>query len=173
MKYIIDVPEDMVKDGFVVKCEQAFCGNNRRVVANLFLEEYEEPDHSVVEDEVWELARLISLRVDDGGLKLSELYSCFGVSSIQDVMKTYSYQEAKAKYEAWKKENDEIRVGDVIRHRKNHYANAIVTYINDDKIYFVYGSGDFGFCHDAEKYWEKTGHHFDEVAELLNKIKED
>lgn len=137
---------------------------------------YTEPDCKAIEDEVWRIARLISLEADDGGLNPTELYRCFGNSSIQDVMKTYSYQEAKAKYEAWKKEKDEIRVGDEVEYFCGGNIRFVVCGIDNGVAYgFKYQTDfedlDIGeYCKIDEL--KKTGRHFPEVAELLKKMED-
>ena len=132
-----------------------------------------EPDRKAIEDEVWRIARLIVLEADDGGLNPSELYRCFGNSSIQDVMKIHSYQEAKAKYEEWKKQKNEIRVGDEVEYE---CCDELVRFI----VTGFCGETAFGFKHqcdydDVGEYCKiedlrKTGRSFPEIANALKKM---
>lgn len=182
MKYIVDVPDDNY-DIYTFNNELRIpwilgeSNTKHWLHTGLKVTPYTEPDEKaiedevwdLVEDEVWELARLISLRVDDGGLKLSELYSCFGVSSIQDVMKIYSYQAAKAKYEAWKKEKDEIRVGvyDQVLYRGK---KCIITFITEEFCSVMYDDGSTDSWVKIDKV-RKTGKSFPQFSELLKQMK--
>lgn len=66
---------------------------------------YTEPDRKAIEDaqeEVWNFARKIILSVSLGGLTTDEIRDCFGNDNVFfDVLRDFSYQEAKTKYEAW------------------------------------------------------------------------
>ena len=68
---------------------------------------YTESDRKAIEDEVWKLADTIH------GMSIQDKTSCFGFSLTSAVTLNFSYQEAKAKYEAWKKKGV-IHVGDEI-----------------------------------------------------------
>ena len=117
---------------------------------------------------VWNFAwKIFSMDIGE----YAEIFDDKGCSS--------DYREAKAEYESWKKRNiNEIHVGDEVEntsHKKgivlNHYispSNGLkyvrVLYMDDDDNSFI-------------SAWEKndvykTGKHFDEVEEMLKKIKE-
>lgn len=181
MKYIIDIPKE-VKWIQGIK-STGFGTQAQGLVPVEALTPYTEPDRSVieaevwdlVEDEVWELARLIVLKADDGGLKHSEFNSCFGGDSIQEVMKNYSYQEAKAKYEAWKAEKEsKIEVGDGV-YGKINQKNGVVVRIYADDIYsdcvgVMWEDGGLGpFC--TIEGLQKTGRHFSQLSDLLKAMK--
>lgn len=86
------------------------------------------------------------------------------------------YQKAKERYETWKKQMNEIHVGDEVEnasHKKgivlNHYISPSsgleyvrVLYMDDDGNSFISAWEKNNVC--------KTGRHFDEVEELLKKI---
>ena len=82
-----------------------------------------------------------------------------------------SYQEAKAKYEAWLKQKDEIKVGDEI-YSDGDYEIATVMEIHGDGSVSVYTKNG---C--IEHWWnkmhnlKKTGRHFDEVETLSKRMR--
>lgn len=139
---------------------------------------YTEPDRKAVEDEVWSIAREIaycmSLQecIDTGMLHDDDIYD-----SASGVLEKLTYQEAKAKYEAWKKQKAEIRVGDEVEYFCGENIRFVVCGIDNGVAY--------GFRHrpdsedlDIGEYCEidelkKTGRHFHEVEELLKKMREE
>ena len=155
MKYIIDLPEE-----FAEATKEYW-----EKTVGMQLEPYTEFDcRKSIEDEVWELANYM------GRMSLTERDLCFGFPLPQEVTMNLSYQEAKAKYEEWLKQKDEIKVGD-------EYCDAdevfVVTNVNNSDIVsviFTDGSVDELFKKELREC-KKTGRHFDEVEELLRKIK--
>ena len=124
-----------------------------------------EPDREVIEDEVWELADYMCR------MGVQERDLCFGFQLTTEVTANLSYQEAKAKFEAWLKQEDEIRVGDEI-YSDGDYEKSVVMEIHGDGSVSVYTKNG---C--IEHWWnkmhnlKKTGRHFMEVAELLEKMR--
>lgn len=143
MKYIIDVPEEP----FSVIVLSTIKGIP--IATNAEFEPYTEPDRQAVEDEVWELAKAVDEIID---------YEWW----------CDSYREAKAKYEAWQKEEDQICVGDEVLYRHEKY---FVGYVDDYRCHLI----DINWMRmvAAKEEITKTGIHFDEVEELLKKMKED
>ena len=158
MKYIIDVPDEHTD------IKVFYTDADMKIIQSMRCKPYTEPDRKAIEDEVWEMARLISY---DGGLKLTDLYECYKCSSIQEVMKNHSYQEAKEKYEAWRKQKDEIRVGDEVVYHGNKY---VVGYVGVDEVYHVVDRNWIREDVQGDYQIFKTGRHFDEVEELLKKM---
>ena len=164
MKYIVDIPSELVlkDDGYSFSDGNSYC-----ITGNLSkLTPYAEPDRNVIEDEVWEFVKKIEC------LTVGETEDCFDVEyeGIPFVANMFSYQEAKARYEAWKKQKDEIHVGD-------EYSDVgevfVVTNINNSDIasvIFTDGSVD-EFSKKELRECRKTGRHFPEVAELLEKMR--
>lgn len=194
MKYIIDIPNDSInkyvslcdRESFVVPItvglDSSLCFNT-----GLKLKPYTEPDHKSIElqhahdienvarlnynkgaEDAWEFAKQVSIMNPD------DKEECWGTAKYNTINFGYSYQEAKAEYEAWKK-RDEIRVGDEVEYTGcNETVRFVVTGIVGERAY--------GFKHtceydDAGEYCDidmlrKTGRHFDEVEELLKKMKE-
>ena len=147
MKYVIDVPENRVRNG------------------KIFLDAIENPatpyDESEAEqrgrEEAWELIKAIGKMSDE------DMADCFGTSVIVNL----SYTEAREKYDAWK----EIKVGDEIRNGGVYGIVTLVEKKKDDGIcYHVVGNdGYVWYLNDLVT--KRTGRHFPEVAELLEKLK--
>ena len=85
----------------------------------------------------------------------------FTIQQIVKIIKTYE-EEKKA---------EEIRVGDEVRSCKGD-AVMVVTRVNEAKetITGIYDGCEY-FNRDIAD-WEKTGRHFDEIEQLLSKLKE-
>jgi len=152
MKYIVDIPESMViksaLKGLTLGITMKVPSNNQDFVipTNIQLEPYTEPD--------------IYLHTDNPT----------GWELYQD------YQKAKERYETWKKQMNEIHVGDEVEnasHKKgivfNHHispSNGLeyvrVLYMDDDGNSFVSAWEKNNVC--------KTGRHFDEVEVLLKNM---
>lgn len=152
-KYIIDVPEEIaeISEEFLSK-------------AGLLCEPYIESDRKAIEDEVWKLARTIE------SMSAWEIMNIFDVreENVPFLCNTRTYQEAKSKFEAWLKQKDEIKVGDEVTHTKGY--KGIVTYINCELCDVLWDDG----CVTEDVYKKeflKTGRHFPEVAELLEKMR--
>ena len=157
MKYVVDVPDNTT--WIQVSTDR--------------LEPYTEPDRSAIEDEVWGLAKkLISM----SGNEVSDMMGC--TTNFGEVMYNMPYQEAKAKYEEWKKQKDEIRVGDEVKPKiKDGFSEkGVVLRLYQPKQYKPLADV---LWHDetvdirvvVEKL-VRTGRHFDEIEELLKKMKE-
>ena len=175
MKHIIDIPNSDVSRWIAetplgkklyipISVED---GKEYSIATEIYAEAYTDPDRKDIEDEVWKFAKKI---VSSNGLTKHELDECFGHTTIQGVMTTYdTYQEAKEKYEAWRKQKDEIRVGDEVIDKD--VGKAIVTYIDFELCNTLWLDGSVS--EDVPlKDLHKTGRHFDEVEELLKKMKE-
>lgn len=126
---------------------------------------YTEPDRKAIEDEVWELAKkLISMSENE----VSDMIGY--TTNFGEVMYNMPYQEAKAKYEAWKKKKDEIHVGDEIVLDEN--VKMIVTRVDHET--FIQGVDENGECYECIECnaVRKTGRHFDWIEELLKKMRD-
>lgn len=165
-KYTIDIPDDTTS----IRAERVrdYITFYKEIPMDK-LTPYTEPDEDEirqkVEQEVWELARTVRrMSISDWG-KCFELYTLAGIFDL-------NYSEAKAKYEEWQKQKDEIRVGDEIVVCDetavvlwlNEYGN-VGGYVYSDGKAYINGAGITSFT--------KTGRHFSEVAELLKKMKEE
>lgn len=114
---------------------------------------YTESDRSVIEGEVWEYAWKIFLTPEDFGATMGD-----------------SYQEAKAKFEAWKKRKDDIHVGDELKDDEN--IRAVVLDIRDEDYMSYEVFTENGIMDEWQRgIVVKTGRHFSEIEELLKKMR--
>ena len=167
-KYIIDVPEEQrhmydEKEkvlSFLVTAKNATCN----IAIDIDAEQYTEPDRKAIEDEVWELANYM------GRMSLTERDLCFGFPLPQEVTMNLSYQEAKSKYEAWLEQKDAIKVGDEVG---NGFVKGTAFFVDETMVEGFFIDED----EEIEHFWwnkrdcKKTGRHFPEVAELLEKMR--
>lgn len=166
MKYIIDIPFETdfiaavrMEHGLPVemKCKKYET-----------LELYTEPDRKTIEDaqeEAWKMASKCLWTITN-----SQSRVIFGMDGVY-VPRNLSYQDAKAKYETWEKQRDEIHVGDEVEYT---YCNKTVTFV----VIAIIGKTVYGFnypcnfeiCHLNDL--RKTGRYFSKVAELLKQMVE-
>ena len=100
MKYIINVPnQDYSYDEILHTLKLKFYDDNLSCEVLLDAESYTEPDRKAIEDEVWSFVNFL-----ENKLKASDYDFIFDDNSPYD---KYTYQEAKAKYEAWLKQKDD------------------------------------------------------------------
>lgn len=169
MKYIIDAPSNLYNINGTLRVpvkvgEGDLCWYN----TYLKVESYTEPDRKAVEDEVWEFERCVHKMNGD------DYHECFDIADVsdEDYCTKYSYQEAKARYEAWLKQKDEIRVGDEVG---NGFVKGTAFFVDETMVEGFFIDDDDN--EEIEHFWwnkrdcKKTGRHFDEVAELLKKIR--
>ena len=125
MKYLINIPESYVirspLKGEVLGIPLLVSATQKTYTlpTEIQLEPYTEPDRKTIEDEVWEFVRIITDMTE------KQRIECFGGASC-DLDEYWTYQDAKAKYESWKAEKDEIRVGDEVKHRGLNYVVGYV-----------------------------------------------
>ena len=150
MKYIIDIPTELAE-------ATARYWNE---TTDMTLVPYTEPDRKTIEDEVWEF-------VNDAfwSMTQEDIDECY------DGWFPKSYQEAKAKYEAWLKRKDEtFDTGDEVYDKEIDSKGVILRRYNSDTLDILWDDGSAGET-IAIKAITKTGRHFPEVAELLEKIR--
>lgn len=174
-KYIIDVPDKWVDitNGLHIQIETGWDTGDFRIDTGLKLTPYTEPDRKDIEDEVWEFVRNL-IHPCNGGLYTTEKKEIFDRCSSDSVLIGMSYQEAKAKYEAWKADKDKICVGDEV---VVNGTRAVVMKLDEtgniDR-YFTSNGTTFGNISGFQNYEvTKTNRHFPEVAELLKKMREE
>lgn len=130
---------------------------------------YAEPDREAIENEVWEFVRCIM------GMNANKYRECFDIDDIadDDFACKYTYQEAKKIYEEWKKEKNEIRIGDEVEYIcPEGICRFVVFAISGDIAYgFKYPCEDDDFNEYCEiAFLTKTGRHFSEVEKLVEKM---
>lgn len=162
MKYIIDIPDDRVCDyagSTHLLIPYIMAGHKGHHDTGLNLTPYTEPDRKAIEDEVWRFARGLLNYTDDDWETITNM-----------LLLDIPYQEAKAKYEAWKKKKNEIRVGDEVTLDYN-VRLVVVTIDNGTSVQGIDENGECFECIELKEL-EKTGRHFDEIEELLKRMKE-
>ena len=113
--------------------------------------------------EAWEATRKIS------HMSMAERNEVFGNFKMVGVTDNFSASEVIEKIRQYEQEKEEIQVGDEVI---APMGVAIVTKITSDRFLFIHADGSYGFDYkkDAPR---KTGRHFHEIAEVLQKMKED
>lgn len=103
MKYIIEFEDEYSMNEGGMKyhqCKQVpYWSVSHGIIKNLT--PYIEPDRKAIEDEVWEFAKTVSI------MKPEDKRECWGTDKYNTINFGYSYQEAKAQYEAWKDRKDD------------------------------------------------------------------
>ena len=158
MKFIIDLPDEIAEASVRYWKE----------TTDMTLAPYIEPGHKAIEDEVWELAeRIADMSYDD-------FIDCFE-GETEEYVYGLPYREVKAKYEIWKRDKEEIHVGDEVTAKTDtdkDMPKGIVTYNNPEQSQFlvIKSDGTFSWWHKGGL--RKTGRHFDEVEKLLERMRE-
>lgn len=174
-KYIIDIPDDSdTKYTYDQDTKELKFPSPRIDFTNLMGLEivlknvipYTESDRNAIEDEVWEFAKKL---VSMSGNEVSDMMGC--ATNFGEVMYNMPYQESKNRYEKWKKQKDEIRVGDELKDDGN--IRAVVLDIRDEDYMSYEVFTENGIMDEWQRgIVVKTGRHFDEVEELLKKMRE-
>lgn len=128
-------------------------------------------------NDAWKAARKISREYS-----FSDMNDLFDVANWTDIYdfqpdvvigKLKDYEQKKAEEEA------EIKVGDVLQHKRDHNTKIAVTGIHDSGMISGICVGKScvnqlgaSFTNRNPTYWEKTGHHFPQVAEILKALEE-
>ena len=154
-KYIIEFENEpsMVEAGLrYYQCKQVpYWGVSHGIIKNLT--PYTEPDRKAIEDEVWENTWKMFMTPEDFGATMGD-----------------SYSEAKAKYDAWKEQKEEIHVGDEVT-----YGDRIGVVVRIDTegsgVNVVGRDGCTAYIGMADV--AKTGRHFDEIERLLERMREE
>lgn len=118
-------------------------------------------------NDAWELAKKITLPTDNGGYSCKELENIFNYRSPESIFKAFTPQEALAKAKEYDERN-EIKVRDVVRLKGGH-NEGIVTSITETNICLLYKDGNCisSSSSGINRYFEKTGKHFDSIDEFM------
>lgn len=121
------------------------------------------------QNEVWEFASMLMNMHHDVA---EDIYWSMNGGKGIEVAAEMTYQEAKAKYDAWKKKKDKICVGDEVEYE----CDGIVRFV----VFGIVGNTAYGFKYpcdydDVGEYCDidmltKTGRHFSEVEKLVEKM---
>lgn len=173
MKYIIDIPDEHESDyiaetpfGKRLFFPLRITDVTYSLPTHLHVEEYTEPDRKAIEDEVWEFVR------DYTNMNCSEHEKAYENYDWWDVFNCLSYQEAKAKYDEWKKQKEEIHIGDEVKPKTSQRKGTVISE-GTDYVRVLFEDVDYPFISAWEKKNViKTGRHFDEVERLLERMRE-
>lgn len=170
-KYIIDIPDKAIdfmggRDHFSMfvepECKVGDCKHYALRISKEDIEPYTEPDRKAIEDEVWEFVRIITDMTE------KQRIECFGGASC-NLDKYWTYQDAKAKYEAWKKQKEQFCVGDEVVIVMEDIKAVVIDKAIGKQLVLLTENG----CVELyfEKNLEKTGRHFHEVEKLLEEMR--
>ena len=88
-------------------------------------------------NDAWEMARKICMTINKGGLPTDQLEDIYdGYDLTDDIMKTFTAQEAINKYNAWKEYND-IKIGDIVEVEGNGTKELGILYREFNAAYCV------------------------------------
>lgn len=164
MKYIIDVDEDRVsKHGKLELLCEVENSLPQYIHTAIDARPYNEPDRKTIEDEVWEFVRTVTDMTE------AQRIQCFGgaTCNLDDYL---TYQEAKSKYEVWlKNEINILNTGDEVWNDEMSCKGVVLTVCDTGIVDVLWSDRDIE-CVFYKKL-HKTGRHFDEVAELLKKMR--
>lgn len=169
MKYIIDIPNNEINRWICgtpygkkllvpVSIEE---GKEYNIRTDISVQNYSEFYQEDIENKVWELVDYMCK------MGVQERDLCFGFQLTTEVTANLSYQEAKAKFEAWLKQREEIKIGDEVI--EDGYK-GIITYVHDGLCDVLWSDGSVNEDRDINDL-SKTGRHFIGVVELLEKMK--
>ena len=177
MKYLIEVPDETGQAYYNIApytepSQKAIDLQHAHDIENVARMNY-----SKGAEDAWELAGDIAYRIMSYGdcLDANMLDKNEKYSSPNGVLDKLTYQEAKDKYDAWKKQREEINIGDEISCPGKLYVEAVVIGMDDDDdLYIIWKqSGKIDMIESSQrKHWVKTGICFPEVEELLKKMRE-
>lgn len=129
------------------------------------------------QNDAWEFARKIicpqDCCEDSISVHTKEIFNKEGWE-IRGIFKDLSYQEAKTKYNEWRKQKDEIRVGDEVIPLDTQYDTMVVTKLwtsefCDEWIDAIAGDGKaYSFLKTSIR---KTGRHLDGVKKLMEEMR--
>lgn len=125
-------------------------------------------------NDAWRIIQKVFRYVEDGGMPLKELEKAFDTGDLGKIV-NLSVEEAMSKlrtYEAKKKAEEEIRVGDEVIQSFTHSEGVVVELPLEGDIVTVLEKTGHAFG-TPKSNLKKTGRHFPQVAELLDAMKED
>lgn len=125
-------------------------------------------------NDAWEAARKIAGAPSLGGLTTHEVMELFGTSLATEVMYMVTVDQAIEKlrtYEAKKKAEEEIKVGDEVE--TDYNGNGIIAQDLNNGWYAIMLKGLYRSSIHKSHIIKKTGRHFPQVAELLDAMEED
>ena len=142
MKYVVDIPKDEAE----------------LFVKAIPIEEYE----TNVGKTVWEMVRKIS-GISENGMNDHDRSEYFGRCNLIDIF-YLPYDEVRKLFDNWCEDKNNIHIGDEVRVDD---IRGVVTYVGTNYYSILRDAGKLSHFREVTK----TGRHFPEVSELLNKMK--
>lgn len=133
--------------------------------------EFKEESDKTYEDglnEAWELARYISCTPNEGGKSIEWVEDVFGCGNRRDVLRNHSASEVIVKIEEYE---NRIKVGDeVIDSNGMLEKRSVVVRVSGSVITIMEGDGTVSRWEKED--FKKTGRHFPQIEEVLQKMQE-
>lgn len=137
-------------------------------------QDYEaEEDYQRGLNDAWEVTIKVCGYITDGGMSNEELRNAFGTEVLGEivVLPIGKVMSILTEYEAKKKAEEEIKVGDEVE--TDYTGNVIIAEKPKDGWYATIAKNFARYSIHESHIIKKTGRHFPQVAELLNAMKED
>lgn len=175
MKYIIDLQENQAilffngeyMNTIVPDKNEQYVFDESIGASIVKLTPYDEPKYTA--EDAWKFAqKILAPPTNNNALTVDDLMDCYGTEDAYDIVCQSTYAEAREKYEVWKKAKDEIKVGDEVRHKDEPGDIMVYTGTDDPGYASCIKSNGQVVLRRADEI-ERTGRHFNEVAELLEK----
>lgn len=160
MKYVIDIPDDIDFVEFYKSKNNKFL-ENRDIVSISTLTpytDYTEAEKVKIEEEAWNIAwEILNMSSKDYNQIFDEWRS------------PENFQEVKIKYNRWKLRK-ELKIGDEVVNTCGEKAIVLKVY-DDNGMDLLWSDGSASFNNYGTFY--KTSRYFPEIAEVLNKLREE
>lgn len=176
-----DIKKEIVRMQDVTKDIKMMVGNLRSDINKLegAIKQDQDGEYQRGCKDAWDMAKRIELDPKDykDGIPIDKINEVFGTPFAYRVFQEYSYREVVSMLNATVECKDEIRVGDIVRYKKDDHLDLYVLKVYDDKISFKglvisdcrgYSCGDtISLCFIDD--YVKTGRHhdFDKILEFL------
>lgn len=176
MKYVIDIPEDRVHGDILCAMGIMEDSLDHYIPTGIKATPYDESEaEKRGQEEAWSFAqKILAPPNNSDAMTVEDIMDCYGTDDAYDVICEMTFAEASEKYEAWKEQKNEIKVGDEVAfHHDDGRPDTVVvvTYIGSDG--YIDGMDGRGtqYAHKNPDRWTKTGRTFPEVADLLEKMR--
>lgn len=125
-------------------------------------------------EDAWNVTKKIYDGECDGGYSYDELDEIFGTRSCHHILESFTVFEAVEKVKAYEEKQmqyDEFKVGDEVYQLNESYRYVISAFIDDDRAVLISKHGNWGT--GPLNTLKKTGRHFDQMNEILEKLEEE
>lgn len=174
-KYIIEIREQEVgNDTYPLKNSAL----DHVVISDEALQGFEkydpEADYQRGLNDAWEIVQKVFRFEKDGGMSYEELEKIFGTEFTAEIanLPLEKVMSTLTDYEAKKKAEEEIKVGDEVIQSFTHHEGVVVKLPLEGDIVTVLEKTGYAYGTPINNL-KKTGRHFPQVAELLDAMEED